>query len=218
MSSYRQQLQEAVVRTEKWNLSCLSSRMMGEWAHHDESNGFTLNCDADYFTKFSRAVPVPPEVRATSCAPVHFGALIQMMAMAWEWPPVITIGDVLVGGSPCFNVNRNSLRQELRRGEKATGRVHIHVWLTFADLTILDLTLIPWVLRRQGDPIDMRAPHGLALLGDPDQLKPTFEHRPMLIGPGFLCRTGTLHAGAEHLYAQAEAAWAETRRASRAGR
>lgn len=209
MASYREQLQQAVERTDKWKLSCLSSALMGDWAHHPKEHGFTLQCDPESWAKASRAMPHPPEIRANACAPVHLGAVTQLMIEGLQWAPVITVGDVLIDAKPCFNVTRNGLRRYLREGPEATDSINFHVWLTFADLTIFDLTIIPWQLRQAGAPMDLSRPDGLALLGDPDELQPEYEHRPMLIGPEFLWATGSVYPVAKTVYARAEKAWAE---------
>lgn len=209
MTTYREQLKDSVELTEKWNLQCLGLLRMTDWVNHDEKHGFTLNSNPEYWAEFSRALPQHPEIRANACAPVHIFAQSQIMLMGNEWAPVLTIGDISVDGQSCFNVSRSTMRRYFRNGPEKNAQINIHVWLTFADLTIFDLTIIPWLLRQHNEPMDLNRPDGLAVLGDPDELKPQYEYRPMLIGPEFLWKTGTLEPETKKIHTATEIKWAQ---------
>ncbi len=206
--TYRDRIKAAVDRTERWKLESLCSKRAREWAHHDEP--FTLNNNVEWWREFGRRLPVPAEQRALSCAPVHYIALVELLSGGMRWSPVLTIGEVLVKGKACFGVHRTSLRRELRKGPLADGCIRIHVWLTFADLTIYDLTLLPWLHRQRGEPMDLQREDAMCLIGDPDSMAPEYEYRPHLVGPEFLWRTGTLQPMTEPLFKQAQLAWAES--------
>lgn len=73
--------------------------------------------------------------------------------------------------------------------------VKAHVWLTLADGTILDCTAeahADLLFQRGNHPA-----HNCMMLVDPNQPENAKEgyHRPFLVGPDFLEKTGMVHLG-----------------------
>ncbi len=207
MGKYREAMREALQRTRKWELESPSSKLMATWVAHGEEGGFKLNNSHEWWAGFSRAIPDPPEFRANACGPVHLVALMELRKFGVEHPPLLTVGDVLIDGEPCFGVNRTSLRRYLRAGAGTDESIDVHVWLTFPDLTVVDFTIVPWKLRQDDEPMDLGRPDALMVLGDPDAMAPRREYRPMLVGPEFLWRTGMFRPGVEQQYAAVERQW-----------
>ncbi len=72
------------------------------------------------------------------CAAIH---LTLFDDGRWKCPGVLTIGDVEVDEQSEFGTTYDSLKREFRRGRRKTEEpVPCHVWLTFPDLHIVDVT------------------------------------------------------------------------------
>lgn len=61
----------------------------------------------------------------------------------------VTLGDVSINGKPVFNASRDSIREAVQNGVSADSPLDFHVWLTFGNLQILDLTVIPSLLNKK---------------------------------------------------------------------
>jgi hypothetical protein len=207
MGKYRETMKQALERTEKWELGSPSSALMARWVAHGEEHGFKLNSSHEWWAGFSRALPDPPELRANACGPMHLVALMELRKLGIEFAPLLTVGDVLIDGEPCFGVNRTTLRRCLRAGPGRDESIGLHVWLTFPDFTVVDFTIVSWTLRQRGEPMDLGRPDALMVLGDPDALAPGMEYRPLLVGPEFLWKTGVFQPGVEQHYAAVEREW-----------
>lgn len=58
----------------------------------------------------------------------------------------ITIGAVSYLGAPIYDVSPDSIRQAVTKGFQPGEPLNLHVWLTFPDMTVLDLTIIPTIV------------------------------------------------------------------------
>ncbi len=54
----------------------------------------------------------------------------------------ITIGDVSFDGERLFNTKQSTLEECIRNGISTVDQPKFHVWLTLADMTVIDLTII----------------------------------------------------------------------------
>lgn len=207
MGRYREALRSALERTHNWGLDDVSTKLMSLWVEHGEAHGIKVNSPPEFWSAFSRVIPEPPEFRANACGPIHLTPLVELRRLIPDTAPLLTIGDVHLDGEPCFAVTRQMLRSYLRAGPGTDASIDLHIWLTFPDLTVLDLTIIPWSLRQRDQPMDLGRPDALMVLGDPDAMAPGMEYRPMLVGPEFLWRTGVFRPGVEQAYAAVEREW-----------
>jgi len=133
---------------------------------------------------FQRNFDYSVDLIRINCAGVHLDiakALYQARV-----PFVITIGDVMVNGKPEYGTSYQYLKQELRGAHIDRGIYNYHVWLTFADMHVIDATFAVYKLAAHhggpGIPEDFRwadyvyisdraTPGGLDL-----------AHKPMLTG------------------------------------
>jgi len=100
--------------------------------------------------------------------------------------PCITVGNVFHRGVSLFPTTRDSLRAMIEAGPQPGRDMATHVWITFPDMTVFDLTLLP-TLRRRGDhdgPDDLLVWHPSAP-GD-------FVFEPLLVDNRFPERVDTL--------------------------
>lgn len=97
----------------------------------------------------------------------------------------------------------------LRKGPESTDTIDIHVWLTWPDLTIFDLTLLPAMLHEAGDALDLERPDGLALIGRSDELAPDRTYVPTLVGDAFLWRIGAINSFGQQRFERAQLSWIE---------
>lgn len=210
MKTYREMMVEAVARTEDWGLgswcSTLLKTRVGDPAY--ATKGLTKNKKFWDFTEWmSRTMDMPPELRATSCAEVHVLVAARLMAENLPFAPFVTIGDVAWTGDSCFHVTEVSLKSMLAAGRDMTQKIHIHAWLTFPDMSVLDFTFPPWQCRQNGEQMNLNENGALRVFGDPDKLREHIEHRPMLVGPEFLWRTAAASPLAMHVFKGTQQEW-----------
>lgn len=205
MNAYRDALSNAVERTKKWGL--LSRGTIALESYLQFSDGERPGTNVPALVDLSRRLPHPPLMRAGACAQVHVAALAMLYQDDLFIPPVLTVGNVLVEGKPRYQVSRQGLRQLLRVGRKGTGVFHAHMWLTWADLTIFDLSLLPSILHEDGEELDLDRPDGLALIGKAEELEPSLTYVPYLVGQEFVWRIGAMPEGVEAHFRQTEEVW-----------
>lgn len=60
----------------------------------------------------------------------------------------ITIGTVEYRGKKIYEVDKISIKKMIQDGPKIDQQLNAHVWITFSDLTVLDLTISPTLVDR----------------------------------------------------------------------
>lgn len=213
MATYRELMKEAVNRSERWGLECLSTQMMGDVLTAPEPKERLGRQKAlwDYFEALSRQLPYPPDERANACAAVHPSTASYLMKIGFKQLPFITIGDVVWDGDSCFHVTEQSLKECLDAGPAKELKIGFHAWITFPDLSILDLTFVPWQCRHNKEPFNLNEPGGLGLFGVPEDIRARFKivHQPKLVGPELLWRTEAAPEVLHEEHQLAEQAWYE---------
>ena len=205
MHDYKAALARAIERTHKWGLTSVGSIMAEQYLAHDL--GDMVKPSADALAEVSRTLPFPPLQRPGACASIHLLALAMFYEDHLGAPPVLTIGDVRIDGKPRFNVTRQGLRKLVREGPERDGVINLHMWLTWGEFSILDLTLMPSVLHAAGVDPRLDRPDGLVLLGKPAELKPTFSFHPWLVGAEFSRRIGAVQPMAQAHFDDRQAMW-----------
>jgi hypothetical protein len=77
------------------------------------------------------------------CAEIHLSIFANQHH--WQGPCVLTIGDVEVDGQREYGTAYPQLRQEMRGERRGTSETYpCHVWLTFADMHVVDVTFFPY--------------------------------------------------------------------------
>lgn len=203
MDDYKAALRKALDRTQKWKLDTRNCVMLDQYLSADLDE----KASKEALVRFSRDFMFDVEQRAGQCAAVHLMALAVFYDMRMPAPPVMTVGDVLVDGVPRYKVTRQGLRRHIREGRGAGGIINAHMWLTFPDFTILDLTVLPAIAGEAAEALDLGRPDGLAVIGQPPELKPGLVYKPMLVGEGFIKATGTIQPFGEAMFAQSFEAW-----------
>lgn len=193
MSGYIQDLVAALKRTHEWNLACAGSEMLLRLLPVDPT---TLPVpQRELVQHWSRELQMAPIERVGNCAATHYNTLMHIMPGGVPMLPVLTIGDVLVDGKPRYNVTRNSLRQLLRKG-RSRAVMPIHVWLTWPDMTVMDLTLLSSMAYHAGEDLDLAREDALVLYGADDLARHRLTYRPWLVGERVLHEVGALMPGA----------------------
>lgn len=205
MREYKERLAEAIERTNSWKLKSRGSIMAATFL--EVELGDRAKPSPEALAEFSRGIPVHPEMRAGMCAQLHTAALAMFMEGDFPVLPVLTIGNVLVDGEPRYRVSRQGLRRLLRKGPEATDVIHVHMWLTWPDFSILDLTILPALINESGQEPTLDRPDGLALVGQPQALKPRYSYVPFLVGEEFIWRIGAVEEVAEYHYKHAQEVW-----------
>ena len=205
MEEYREGLLKAIERTKKWGIACPGSKTLKFYVTSAASE-FGEPSPASV-AALSRALPFAPQSRSGACAPLHLMLLTMLFRENLPFLPALTIGNVLVEGSPRYQVRRQGLRQLLRDGPGATGTIDVHMWLTWPDLSILDLTILPALLLEDGIVPSLEDPGGLVLLGKPQDLKPRFTYVPHLVGEEFAWRVGAVQPMAEKMFKDGRHEW-----------
>ncbi len=210
MSSYREQMREAVERTDAWGIdswhkTLAMNRLSQPPAPPQPRQEYGKK--ALFFEHLSRTFPLPPEVRSNLCGPVHLLLSTMFMEKELSTAPFITIGEVVWSGDPCFGVTEENLKATLDAGNVPFADIRIHVWLTFPDFTILDFTFMPWQCRQNGEVMDLNETGALKMYGNPDEMVGRYDYKPMLVGPEFLFRTGAVKPHEREAFLVTQAQW-----------
>lgn len=72
-------------------------------------------------------------------------------------PAAITVGNVKYKGHEIYQVSRSSVKRIMAKGFCPNESLGVHVWITFSNMTVLDLTIVPTLISK-----------GLASLSDFD--------------------------------------------------
>jgi hypothetical protein len=188
-TEYEERLRTALRRTDDWQLSCAGSRRF----QISLAGGVdVLRPTMSDIAAMSNEHPKPVIERGGDCAGVHHLALILMLQNHWPTIPVLTIGDVRVNGRPRYGLTRQIMKQLLRAGPEATGRLDLHAWLTFPDLTILDMVLRPAMENQAGRRYDPGQADQYIIFGASHELAPELEYEPYLVGEATLHQIGAV--------------------------
>lgn len=63
-------------------------------------------------------------------------------------PVAITVGNVKYKGKEIYQVSRSSVKRIMAKGFCPNESLEVHVWLTFSNMTVLDLTIVPTLLSK----------------------------------------------------------------------
>jgi len=103
----------------------------------------------------------------------------------------LSVGDVSMDGTPIFNASRTSLSEAMRNGISTVDAPAFHVWLTLADMTVIDLTLISLLEHRDINlyPADktLSSEKPQAIIWRPER-KGRLNYHPVLSDDDFLSR------------------------------
>lgn len=186
----------AVKRTTDWNLNCIGSDLMEKFLAAEP--GALSVLPKDRARAWSRWLPIPVEHRIGNCATMHYGALMQLIGQEVPMLPVITVGDVCIDDKPRYQVTRNSLRRLLNKG-RSRSVMPAHVWLTWPDMTVMDLTILAALAVDRDEPLTTDREDALVVFGYDDQEQLGLRYTPWLVGEMFLHRIGALMPGAIEL-------------------
>lgn len=96
----------------------------------------------------------------------------------------ITIGDISFNGKPVFGATRETIRNEIERGPNRDAPLDLHVWLTFGNLQIIDLTVIPSLLSKKiARPADFK---GKSIISTKPRKSSKLQYKPILVYNNFL--------------------------------
>lgn len=98
----------------------------------------------------------------------------------------LTVGEVRFRGESIYQVTEQKVIETYQRGFQPNEELGVHAWLTFEDMTILDLTIMASLLRRETiGPADYRRQP--VVFGRSDTLV-DFEYHPYLVDNDFVAR------------------------------
>ncbi|KPQ23803.1 MAG: hypothetical protein HLUCCA13_11730 [Halomonas sp. HL-48] len=63
-------------------------------------------------------------------------------------PVAITVGNVKYKDQEVYNVSKSSVKRIMAKGFCPDESLDVHVWLTFSNMTVLDLTVIPTLVSK----------------------------------------------------------------------
>ncbi|MDR1007993.1 MAG: hypothetical protein LBL65_05465 [Campylobacteraceae bacterium] len=92
-----------------------------------------------------------PEVFANQCHSLsqEFLDIWQEVELARAFPLTVTIGNIFYKGENIFNISKSSLKRTLNEGMVIDKPLNAHVWLTLDDATVIDLSIISTLIRRE---------------------------------------------------------------------
>lgn len=98
----------------------------------------------------------------------------------------LTVGDVSYKSQKLFNVSRDTMKSAVANGISTQDKQLFHVWLTLADMTVIDLTIVNQLLTRnlmQQTDVDVQR----LSVWRPER-KGDFDYHPVLVDDDFLSR------------------------------
>lgn len=98
----------------------------------------------------------------------------------------LTIGDVSFDGKPLFNATQATLQSCVSDGISTGDRQRFHVWLTLADMTVIDLSIVAYLVEHQLLSEPVRSEDWLNVWRAERQGR--FDYHPLLIDDAFLSR------------------------------
>lgn len=60
----------------------------------------------------------------------------------------ITIGTLCYNAEPVYSVTKDTIRAIISEGPVPSAPLEVHVWITFPDMTILDLSIVPTLITK----------------------------------------------------------------------
>lgn len=63
-------------------------------------------------------------------------------------PVAITVGNVKYKDKEIYQVSRSSVKRIMAKGFCPNESLEVHVWLTFSNMTVLDLTIVPTLISK----------------------------------------------------------------------
>ncbi len=98
----------------------------------------------------------------------------------------LTVGDVSLDGQRLFNASRTTIGTAVEKGISTADEPTFHVWLTLADMTVIDLTLVRQLAASGKLPEPADADAWLTVWRQ--ERKGRFDYHPILIDDDFLSR------------------------------
>lgn len=138
---------------------------------------------AKSFGDASSAPPYPYQCLADSH--VFLNACIAEAAVQEKYL-TLTVGDVSYHGELLFNTTRNTLQETIATGISTEDKPKFHVWLTLADMTIIDFSILNIVSAGAESASDCKLNQGVNIWR-PERKGP-LEYHPLLVDDEFLKR------------------------------
>lgn len=98
----------------------------------------------------------------------------------------VTIGDVAFRNKRMYNLDENKMIEIINKGKDLTATLNLHVWLTYKTIYVLDLTIIPYLLKSKKIPKPDIDDHLLMTWHDNNKWE--LEYYPILVDNEFYNR------------------------------
>lgn len=99
-----------------------------------------------------------------------------------DYPLFVTIGNIYYKNENIYNLSKSSLKKILNEGNATDKTLDVHVWLTWQDMTVVDLSIISTLIRREK--MDSPDDGSLALIWTEDN-PGDFWFEPILVDNNF---------------------------------
>ena len=119
-----------------------------------------------------------------NCAKIH--AEVYYLLKSHNENIYLTIGNVVINRRPWLKTSSTILESELKKGP-ISSEMNMHVWLTFPDMAILDLTIGHNIDLNRG--FERRLEDSL-IYCPPDEHDELHYYEPMLVGNEYLEKIG----------------------------
>lgn len=106
------------------------------------------------------------------------------------FPLSVTIGNVFYKNENIYNLSKSSLKRILNEGKHTEKSLDVHVWLTWDDMTVLDLSIISTLIRREK--LDRPDDGSLALIWTEDD-PGDYWFEPILVDNDFFNKVDSGH-------------------------
>lgn len=177
-SSYYEEFQAALARTERFGLSTPRvSYVKGRFL----TDKALKRMNRVILEKFG---VLTPEQVAHQCLAFNL-KLVEPLSEFFNQPVIFTIGHIFAPPEYLYLKTEDQLRKLMDEGT-SRSTIDIHAWLTLPSMEIIDSTIATsfYVTKRIGVPFGVIARHADELTG--------VSYHPMLVGDGFLRKAGVL--------------------------
>ena len=98
----------------------------------------------------------------------------------------VTVGNIFYKGESIYNLSKSKLKNIINQGHQLEESLDVHVWTTFEDMTVFDLTIIPTLVHRGILPKSALEKNPVLVWHD--EMKSDFSYQPLLVDNEFMHR------------------------------
>jgi hypothetical protein len=119
------------------------------WKMRDEDPYTSMRVVLEHLSStYVKGIPQESIVNKCHAISQGFWEIFQSSELAIGFSLNITIGNVIYENNNLYNLDKSRLKIIMNQGHLLSESLDAHVWLTFEDMTVVDLTIMPTLFFR----------------------------------------------------------------------